>query len=634
VLTARETRLRTAAISTAAAVALSFLVTASGAAEPARPGSRALSPRLTELVFLDRVSLSRAEEARAVSLPADGPGSLLRAGGRVLVDVRFEDGARPDVGALEAAGARIVHVSPRYETITAAVASRLLSAIAAVDGVQAVTEVLAPMISGGGDSSAAETAPVACQGSRTSEGDAQLHAAEARARFGIDGRGVKMGVLSDSFDRDKGAATSASADIASGDLPGPGNPCKRRRPVEVLDDTAGGNDEGRAMLQTVHDLAPGAALAFATALNGQLAFADNIRALRAAGAKVIVDDFTYFEEPLFQDGPVSVAVNDVVAAGAAYYSSAGNSNIVSGGSDVGSLEAPAFRPSGSCPTGLSFSYTTDCMDFDPGDEVDNTYGISVAPGATVRVDLQWAQPWNGVTTDFDAYLLSSSDALLAYSEYWNATATQKPFEFLAWTNPTGVTQNVDLAINRYTAANGGDLGTPRLKFLFPNTAGVVPTEYTSSTTGDVVGPSIFGHNGAANAVSVAAVPFNDSTQVEPYSSRGPVTLYYGPADEVTPAPPIPPQTLGKPDLAATECGVTTFFASFDGSNWRFCGTSASAPHAAAVAALQYEERPSATFAQIRAAQTNTAAPVDAFGHDAAGAGLINALAAVGSLAQP
>jgi hypothetical protein len=624
--------LRAAAIAVAAAALLLFVGT-SAARESARSGNGALSPRLTELVVLDRASLSRAAEARAVSLPADGPGSLLRTGARVLVDVRFEEGARPDVGALEALGARIVHVSPRYETITAAVAPRSLRDIADVDGVQAVTEVLAPMISRGSDSSAAETAAIACQGSRTSEGDAQLHAAEARAQFGIDGRGVKVGVLSDSFDRDKGAATSASADIASGDLPGPGNPCKRRRPVEVLDDAAGGIDEGRAMLQIVHDLAPGAALAFASALNGQLAFADNIRALRAAGAKVIVDDFTYFEEPFFQDGPLSVAVNDVVAAGAAYYSSAGNSNIVRGAADVGSLEAPAFRPSGSCPTGLSFSYTTDCMDFDPGDEVDNTYGISVAPGATVRIDLQWAQPWNGVTTDFDAYLLSSSDAVLAYSEYWNATATQRPFEFLAWTNPTGVTQNVDLAINRYTAVNGGDLGTPRLKFLFPNTAGVVPTEYTSSTLGDVVGPSIFGHNGAANAVSVAAVPFNDSNQVEPYSSRGPVTLYYGPVEGITPAPPISPQTPDKPDLAATDCGVTTFFAYFDGSDWRFCGTSASAPHAAAIASLQYEARPSASFAQIRAAQTATASPVDSFGRNAAGAGLINALGAVATLAQ-
>jgi hypothetical protein len=618
-------------------IAVLALLVATPVAGAARSGNGALSPRLTDLVSLDRLSLSRAEEARALSLPASGPGSLLRSGGQVLVEVRFEEGARVEVDAVRAAGARIVHVSPRYATVTAAASPASLPRVAGIPGVQSVTEVLAPSTSeSDGGSALVSESLSGCQGATTSEGDTQLRADEARRTFGVDGRGVKVGVLSDSFDRDGNAPTRASQDVASGDLPGPGNPCKRRRRVEILDDSAGGTDEGRAMLQIVHDLAPGASLAFATAFNGELDFADNIRALRAAGARVIVDDFTYFDEPFFQDGPLSVAVNDVTASGAAYYSSAANYNVVSGGADVGSLEAPAFRPSGSCPAGLSYSYTTDCMDFDPGEGVDNTYGISVAPGRTVKVDLQWAQPWNGVTTDLDAYLLSSTNTVLAHSENSNVTVTQKPFEFLAWSNPTLVTQHIDLAINRYTAADGGDLGTPRLKFLFPESGptGVVPTEYTSSNLGDVVGPAIFGHNGAANAMSIAAVPFDDSSQVEPYSSRGPLALYYGPVDGVTPAPAITPQRLDKPDIAATDCGVTTFFASFDGTGWRFCGTSASAPHAAAIAALQYEVRPSATFAQVHAAETSTAAPVDSFGHEAAGAGLIYALGAVGSLAEP
>src|SRR5438094_236199 len=84
--------------------------------------------------------------------------------------------------------------------------------------------------------------------------------------------------------------------------------------------TAGGaglTDEGRAMSQIVHDLAPGARLAFATANGGVTTMADNIRSLRNAhGSSVIVDDVTYFVEPMFQDGPVSVAVNDVTATGA------------------------------------------------------------------------------------------------------------------------------------------------------------------------------------------------------------------------------------------------------------------------------------------------------------------------------
>ena len=66
------------------------------------------------------------------------------------------------------------------------------------------------------------------------------------------------------------------------------------------------------MAQIVHDLAPGAKISFATAFVGEVAFAENIRGLAAAGASVIVDDVGYFEEPFFQDGPVAAAINEVV----------------------------------------------------------------------------------------------------------------------------------------------------------------------------------------------------------------------------------------------------------------------------------------------------------------------------------
>ena len=55
----------------------------------------------------------------------------------------------------------------------------------------------------------------------TSQGDRAMRADIARATFGVSGAGVKVGVLSDSFDCKGGAA----ADVASGDLPaGPGDP--------------------------------------------------------------------------------------------------------------------------------------------------------------------------------------------------------------------------------------------------------------------------------------------------------------------------------------------------------------------------------------------------------------------------
>ena len=150
-------------------------------------------------------------------------------------------------------------------------------------------------------------------GSVTSQGDTAMRANLARATFGVDGSGVTVGVLSDSFNCLGGAA----ADITSGDL-SPVNGCPGACELH------GVTDEGRAMLQIVHDVAPGSSLAFATAFNGEASFATNIQSLAAAGAKVIVDDVIYLAEPFFQDGIIAQAVNNVVAGGAAYFSSAGN----------------------------------------------------------------------------------------------------------------------------------------------------------------------------------------------------------------------------------------------------------------------------------------------------------------------
>ena len=145
-----------------------------------------------------------------------------------------------------------------------------------------------------------------------------------------------------------------SEDVESGDLPGSGNTCPgQATPVNTpsmtlnLDRKIATEDEGRAMAQIVHDLAPGASLAFATAFNGELSFAENIEKLASpvseggAGAKVVADDVSYFDEPFFQDGPVAVAVENAVAGGAAYFSAAGNNNLILGGNNVASWEAPA-----------------------------------------------------------------------------------------------------------------------------------------------------------------------------------------------------------------------------------------------------------------------------------------------------
>src|SRR5947199_3730687 len=97
------------------------------------------------------------------------------------------------------------------------------------------------------------------------------------------------------------------------------------------------------MCKIVYEIAPKAKIRFAADDTGELGFANNLRALAGLpgftypdaiqqGFKgdVVCDDVSYLDEPMFQDGIIAQGVNDVVAAGATYCSSAANNWSVDG----------------------------------------------------------------------------------------------------------------------------------------------------------------------------------------------------------------------------------------------------------------------------------------------------------------
>ena len=418
-------------------------------------------------------------------------------------------------------------------------------------------------------------------GQTTSQADTAMNADAARAAFGVDGSGITIGVLSDSYNNLGGAFS----DIASDDLPASG--------VNVLADlSSGGTDEGRAMLQLIHDVAPGASLAFHTAFNGQADFAQGIVDLANAGADAIVDDVVYLNEPFFQDGIIAQAVDQVVAQGIPYFSSAGNSA-------RNSYES-AFRPS-------NWLLANEILhDFGGGDPLQS---ITIQPFSLFSISLQWDQPFAstlapgspGSASDIDLFILDAfATSVLFQSADFNIGAD--PVEVLQLINTGPLPVDVNLAIGHFAGPVPG-----LMKYVIFG-GGTINEYATNSAT-------TIGHANAEGAIAVGASFYaetpafgTDPALLEPFSSAGGTPILFDAAGTRL-ASPIIRETV---DIVAPDGTNTTFFGTdVDGDGFpNFFGTSAAAPHAAAVAALMLEAAPGSSVAEIYAGLTTTTLDMD------------------------
>ena len=435
--------------------------------------------------------------------------------------------------------------------------------------------------------------PTTNAGSVTSQGDRAHNAAAARNFFGVSGAGVKIGVLSDSVD-------FLAQSIASGNLPAD---------VTVLPGQSGvpGSGEGTAMLEIVNDVAPGAKLFFATAFNSIESFADNIRALRAAGCDIIVDDIIYFVESPFHDDIVSTAVNEVTADGALYFSSAGNEGNFNDGTS-GTWEGD-FKNSR-----ITLPALTGGTLHDFGDGVISNF---VEIGGFVTT-LHWSDPLGASGNDYDFFILNNSLTTVLDASVELQDGDDDPFE-ITFGAPGGsriLVFKADSADRRAIHLNNfrGELGI--------------------ATTG-----TIRGHAAAADAFAVAAVDaalagggsFTGglTNPVELFSADGNRRIFYkSDGSPITPGKLLFSNNGGevrkKADLTAAD-GVSTSVPGFG----TFFGTSAAAPHAAAIAALVKSAKPRLAPNRIRRALTRTALDIEAVGVDRdSGAGIVDAFAAL------
>ena len=479
------------------------------------------------------------------------------------------------VAAIKHTGGVIVNQFPAYNAIRAWVPPAALEGLAGRNDIRQIRPA-----------DRAETNV----GAVTSQGNVTHAANTARTTFGVTGSGVKVGVLSD-------GVNSLANSKASGDL---------SSTAIFLAGQAGNGDEGTAMMEIVQDLAPGADIIFATAFNGTASMAANIIALQAAGCSVIVDDVTYFSESPFQDGVISQAVTSVSDLDCVYFSSAANSgnkndgtsgtwegDFVSGGSATGPLAGAGIL-----------------HDFGGG----VTQNVCTRVGG--RVTLHWSDPLGASANDYDIYVLNSSGTSVVASATGSQTGTQDPYELINRTLAVGER----VVIVRFSGSD---------RFLHMDTGRGRMTVNTEGNTR--------GHNasGAANAFCVAATPvsgafpgvYNSGDVVETFSSDGPRRIFYTP--DGTPITPGNVSSTGglvlnKPDITAADGGSTTV-----PGFTTFFGTSAAAPHAAAIAALMRSANPSVTGAQIRTALYASAIDIEAPGFDRdSGAGIIMADAAL------
>ena len=415
--------------------------------------------------------------------------------------------------------------------------------------------------------------PILNRGQVTTQGDKTMKSDMVRERFGLDGSGVKIGVISDSYN----SKAKAQEDVDQGDLPGlksSGNTSENPEPVQVLMDYGtSGSDEGRAMLQIVHDVSPKSKLAFRTGFLSAGDFAKGILelanpALPGGRCDVIVDDLSYITEPFFRDGVVAKVVDQVVGEGVTYFTSAGNFGKRSYEATFNGVTNTAAIPS-----------PAQVHQF--GSNASEVYqSILLKPG-TYTIVLQWDDQFHslgddGVQTDLDLYLVGANGFTLF--GFNRSNLSQDPFEVCPFT----VKEQTEAKLMIVRAAGTNNV---RFKYIIFRGDAAIQNFQTGTST-------IVGHANSKGAISVGAMLYDSIPGLTPvwpgvasFSSRGGTFTLENNAFV----------TRNKPDIIAPN-GVNTTVnlggASFnDGDTYpNFFGTSASAPHAAAVGALLIQGR--------------------------------------------
>jgi hypothetical protein len=399
----------------------------------------------------------------------------------------------------------------------------------------------------------------------------------------------------------------------------------------------------------VHDVAPGAALAFYTAENSEADFANGIGKLAApvasggAGAKVIADDVGYYDEPFFQDGILAQAIDAVEAQGVAYFSAAGND-----GSLAYDNTAPRFATlSSSAPNAGEYLLNFDASGATTVTSLPVTIA-ALAPGEFVAIIVEWDQPYltgapnsGGATSHIDLCITggaSGPDEIEQYNGDANAgagcsgpnTSGSDSYQVMIVANPANATGNTaPETLNIVVGLADGTAAPGHIKVAVEDDGA---GSSINAFPGNSAGATLQGHPGAAGAAAVGAAFFYNTpacgetpATLEAFSSEGGAPILFDAAGTRLATPVVRP----KPDFVGPDGGNDTFLGftlASDGitggmldttisgcqnnpSYPNFFGTSAATPHVASIAALMLQANPAVTPAQIYQALRNSALPM-------------------------
>lgn len=470
--------------------------------------------------------------------------------------------------------------------------------------------------------------PVSNLGAVNSEADVVMLANRVRNDFRVTGRGVRIGIISVSYDLLGGAA----AGVASGDLPGPANPNGFRTPVTVVQEgqtgifPAAATDEGRAMAELIHDIAPDAQL-FVYGIRGgtPALLAAAVQALADRGVDIIVDDIGTDRgvTPAFQDDLASQTIDRVVAQRRiAYFTSAGNA----GRNRTREILAPEFFN--------FFEPTASFATLNLGPVGSNTPVFAVnAPttGTTwrVRVIVQYDDPSPSTSTTGAG--VRSPIRLLVIGPSGNQLLSEAT---VVGGEPTLQIVGSNLSVRDFPSLRFAVLqptGTPPVGAvrIFIDSTG------TTDASFPLDGPTIYGHNGAAGAISVGSASWFNTPVGAGIWNRFFTPIVSTPQTAILSAPGQPvfgnrssvgggqirldtagnrlaqPVVRQAPAVVAPDGSPNTFFGDTYQNARLFFGTSASAPNAAAVGALLLQaSRGRLDPAALRGVLTSTAEDMD------------------------